>query len=382
MRPGDESLAGERLSCPVARSCGGCALIDEPYEAQLRFKTELVRTALRQWPDLPVDRVESCLPAPVRRDYRNRAKLAVAAHGGGVRVGLFHRGTNQIVDLAPCRVQRPVLQDALERLRRWLARHRLARPAGPVFYLDLREAAGGHCHVTLVVDGTEVDAEELPLDALAEGWPGLIGVAVNFGDASSSFPLGPVTRIVLGESTFDVAVPVAGKFAVPPGGFFQAAPPALAAVHDLMASHLAGAGTIFDLYCGVGVHGLSVAGRPGGSPRVVGIEESASLVEAARSNASRLELNAAYETGRVEERLASWSVACPSDGIILNPGRSGCRPPVLEALTATHPACIAYLSCNPTTLARDLAALRIPPTRIIPLDLLPHTNQIETLTLL
>ena len=61
MPPRDDTLSGERLSCPVARSCGGCALIDEPYEAQLRFKTELVRSALREWAELPVERVE---PSP------------------------------------------------------------------------------------------------------------------------------------------------------------------------------------------------------------------------------------------------------------------------------------------------------------------------------
>jgi len=377
------------VECTVAAACGGCALIGHDHEEQLRLKAGRVADAFAKWPALPVDRIAPCLPAPERTDYRNRAKLAVAREAGGVRIGLFRRGTNRIVDLAPCRVQRPVLQEAISRLRAWLEDHRLARPDGPVIYLDLREAADHGCHVTLVLDGESAVPEASALDALAEGWPGLAGIAVNFGDARSSFPMGPVTRPVRGAASFLAPLPSPDGpdhlFEVPPAGFFQVAPSALPAVHDRMASFLDGDCALHDLYCGVGVHGLAVAARSFPPPRVVGVEESEPLVVAARRNALRMGVAAHYEAGRVEERLASLAAWEPATRVILNPGRAGCRPRVVDELIAGRAARLAYLSCNPDTLARDLTGLLeggFDLVRALPVDLMPQTDQVEVLALL
>jgi tRNA/tmRNA/rRNA uracil-C5-methylase (TrmA/RlmC/RlmD family) len=306
-----------------------------------------------------------------------------------VRIGLFRRGTNEIVDLAPCRVQRPVLQRAIERLRGWLERHRLAQPEGPVFYLDLREADGGRCHVTLVVSGERLDPDTLPLDDLTRSLPGVAGVAINEGDTESSYPMGPVTRVVRGTETFPAQLPMSrGEplfLEVPAGGFFQVAPSALPAVHDRMAAHLAGCTVLFDLYCGVGVHGIAVVLRSTCTARVRGIEESVPLVEAARNNAARLGVSARYDPAAVEDRLAESMRESPPDGVILNPGRAGCRRSVVEILNAGPAARIAYLSCNPDTLARDLSGLLRSGFRaraIVPVDLMPQTDHVEVLALL
>jgi 23S rRNA (uracil1939-C5)-methyltransferase len=378
----------DRVQCPVAGECGGCALIGREYEAQLRFKTDRVRKAFAARPELPVERVEPCRPAPVRRSYRNRAKLAVGRSADGVRIGLFCRGTNEIVDLGPCRVQRPALQEALERVRAWLARYELVRPPGPVFYLDLRETADGGCHVTLVLDGDRVDPRALPLDALAADWRGLAGVAVNMGDAASSYAMGPSTTCVRGGETFLASIPAGERslsFEVPPAGFFQVAPSALPAVHDLMAEHLAGAKALCDLYCGVGVHGLVIASRAAEPTRVFGVEESGPLADAARENAARMGIDASYEVGRVEDRIGDSARVAEADGIILNPGRAGCRPRAVKGLVAVHASKLAYLSCNPDTLARDLVGLLrggYELTRAVPVDLMPQTDHTEVLTLL
>ena len=181
------------LQCPVARACGGCALIAQPYTEQLRTKTERVRAAFVAQPTLPAECIEACHPAPLREHYRNRGKLAVTQIESGTRVGLHRRRTNEIVDLARCRVQRPAVQRGIEQLRRWLDRYSLARPAGPVFYVDLREAAGERCHLTLVLE-RDVELDTLALDVLLDGWGELEGIAVNVGHPGSSYPLGPESR--------------------------------------------------------------------------------------------------------------------------------------------------------------------------------------------
>jgi len=381
----------ESVSCPIAKECGGCARITEPYVEQLAWKTERVRAALARHEALAGVEVEPCLAAPEPWRYRNRAKLAVAGSGGVVRIGLYQRGTNRIVDLAPCVVQRAVLQRGVEYVRRWLAVHALAAPAGPVFYVDLREMSGGRFHATFVVADNDARAARVPYDDLLAACTELGGIAVNFGDPASSYPMGETTRVVSGGDTFDAPLSDEGgeraSFAVPVSGFFQVATSLLPELHRRMRAHLGDIGTLYDLYCGVGVHGLMIErDRPARSPGVVGIEESALACAAARANADRFGVPARYLAGRVEDLLDAALAEQASTRFVLNPGRSGCRPRVLEILGGAAEARIAYLSCNPDTLARDLAALvtksGLRARRVTPLDLMPQTDHVEALALL
>lgn len=383
--------AERKPTCAIATECGGCARIAEPYAAQLEWKTERVRAALGKHEALAGVEVESCLAAPERWRYRNRAKLAVAEHAGLVRIGLYQRGTNQIVDLAPCVVQRPVLQRGLESVRVWIGAHELAAPLGPVFYVDLREVVGGRFHATFVVAERHARVDAMPFDDLCAQCPELAGIAVNFGNPSSSYPMGLRSHPATGGDTFDAPLvdergaPV--SFAVPVTGFFQVATSLLPEVHHRMRDHLGHVGVLYDLYCGVGVHGLmieSTRDRP--SAGIVGIEEVPGTCEAARFNAERFGLRARYVDGRVEDRLANALSEQPAKRFVLNPSRSGCRPRVLETLAGIEGARVAYLSCNPDTLGRDLAMLATrgrPRTwRVTPLDLMPQTDHVEALALL
>ncbi len=372
----------------MAAQCGGCAWIGSPYGEQLERKRQIVVDALATQAPLADTAVEPCIGAPVTAAYRNRAKLAVGVEAGRVRLGLYQRGTNRITDLAPCRVQRPAVQAAIETLRVWLGRHRLASPSGPVFYVDLRETATGGCHLTFVIDRRRAEAD-LPLADLRQSWPGLAGIAVNHGDRESSYPIGLQTRIISGPRWFEIALERGERdplvFEVPPAGFFQVLPAALGPIHRLMTAYLGVAGGLLDLYCGVGVHGIAIAHDAGVPvPWLVGVEESSALVEAARRNAERVGVAATFVAERVEEVAGDLLEERRPARVILNPGRSGVRADVSDAL-ARSGARIAYLSCNPTTLARDLARLvtagcRL--DRVIPVDLMPQTDHVEALALL
>lgn len=335
--------------------------------------------------------IADCLAAPERLDYRNRAKLAVFAGDGVPRIGLYQRGTNRIVDLADCVVTQPALRRAVGAVRRWLADHHLARPDGPVMVVDLRAGLGGRWHLTLVLDDIHVDPKTLPLASLTAANPEVEGIAVNFGDPSSSYPMGETTAVVAGAETFDALVPTgegeAGvAFAVPVGGFFQVATALLPAIHSRMRSHLDGEGPLCDAYCGVGVHGLMIErARSGRAAFVLGIEESAAATSAAQTNARRLGIDARYVRGRVEDVIAGELEARPLRRFVLNPARAGCRKAALDALLRVERASIAYLSCNPDTLARDLAILvrgGLEVREVLPLDLMPQTDQVEALALI
>lgn len=343
--------------------------------------------------------MERCIPPRAAAGYRNRAKLAVGEIDGHVRVGLFERGTNRIVDLAPCRVQRDVVQASIEPVRAWLSEHGLARPRGPVIYVDVREALSGDtpaCHVTLVVDARRLAGAKksaLPIESLLARMPGVVGVAVNYGDASSSYAAGQATEPLVGDGTFMAAAyPRAdglAAFAVPAAGFFQVSPSALEDIHQRMLDHLGEDGPVLDLYCGVGVHGLMIAaaGRGGSAVTLTGIDDAEASIECARKNADRFGIVSRMIAAPVQDYLPRHAVQLigADTRVILNPGRAGCRTPVLDAIAGRQPRRAAYLSCNPATLARDLDHLvraGMPVRCLVPIDLMPQTDLVETLALL
>jgi 23S rRNA (uracil1939-C5)-methyltransferase len=203
--------------------------------------------------------------------------------------------------------------------------------------------------------------------------------------------MGGSTTVVAGHETFDAIVPAADGeagvvFSVPVGGFFQVATALLPAIHARMRSHLDRDGPLCDAYCGVGVHGLMIERtRSGPNAFVLGIEESAAATSAARTNARRIGIEARYVQGRVEDLLAGELESRPARRFVINPARAGCRRPVLDALLRVEGARIAYLSCNPDTLARDLAVLvrgGLEVDEVLPLDLMPQTDQVEALALI
>ena len=339
------------------------------------------------------------MPPDLAWAYRNRAKLAVGLdpEGSGTAIGLYGRGGNRIVDLlADCRVQTAASLRSLGTLRDWLDAEQLARPVGSVKYVDLREAAEGRQHLTLVFEATSAEGlSEAALDRLLERLPGLVGVSINLHPTASSYAFGPTTRTVRGRRSFEIDV--AGpdgrhrRFEVPATGFFQVSTFALAAIHARMVRHLAGVRRLADLYCGVGLHGLTLASLLGQEAvseaciiEVVGIDGNKPGLSCARRNADRLGVRARYKVGAVEQIWPGWSAESSVDGVVLNPGRSGCRPGVLQALLS-RPNRAVYLSCEPTTQARDVAVLAERDWKvvgIVPFDLMPQTDQVEVLALL
>lgn len=377
-----------RVVCPVADRCGGCALIGRPYEAQLETKREELRRALSAASDELAGTVEPCVPAPRRRGYRGRAKLAAFARRRGVVLGLYERGGHHVVDLAPCKVQDPGLVAAMESLRSWLEAYELVHPRGPVFYVDLRLARRSSVHATLVVDEEAPTPRPELLRRLVDEIPEIAGLALNRGRRSSSYPMGATSDPIAGESVFRTALDAGSAtldLEVPPGAFFQVSTDLLPAIHDAMHAHLAPAPgeRLIDLYCGVGVHGLALAARTPGL-EIAGVELAPEAVAAAERNARRHAVDARYVAGPVEDETSRLLRQSGVDHVILNPARAGCRPGVIDALVESGPARLAYLSCRPSTLARDLAALapayRV--ERVVPYDLLPQTDHVEALALL
>ncbi len=383
------SAARRPPACRAFGSCGGCVLQHLDYQAQLAWKQARVAHALASI-DLAV---AACVASPRPLGYRNRSKLVAAGVGGRLVLGAYAPRSHDVVDTAGCRVAEPPLDDTATALASLLDQ------AGVVAY-DERTLTGDLRHVVLRAnhDG-RVLATWIATRPLAEGpalarafraaRPEVIGVVehVNRGRGNAIFAAQTDSdRTLDGDATIEDRVDVGGdavRLRLSSGAFFQANRDvaALAYAAILRALPPRPGERVVDAYCGVGGIGLALARA--GAGEVIGIEvHDGAVADAAASAALNGVTGARFVAGDVAARLGAIDRA---DLVVLNPPRKGCAPEVLAEVVRLAPRAVAYLSCDPDTLGRDLAWLASRGYRlaeVTPYDMLPHTPHVEALALL
>jgi 23S rRNA (uracil1939-C5)-methyltransferase len=220
--------------------------------------------------------------------------------------------------------------------------------------------------------------------ALARSLPGVVGIANSYDPGSENAVLGRRTTAAFGRQEIDVAI--AGlRFGVSAPSFFQINAEMLAQIFAYLRPYVRAGATFVDLYCGAGTFALFFAAC---GARAIGVEEDAVAVREARANAERngLAESARFITGRVEQAIragaAGRSALEGADVAFLDPPRKGSDEATLTAVAAARVPEIWYLSCNPATLARDVAQLRSAAYVLEsaqPFDMFPQTGHVETL---
>ncbi len=367
------------LQCPHGADCGACAMLGVSYADQLRRKREALQKELARYERLRNATLLACMPSPVTAGYRSRAKMAVGiSRRGEVRVGYFRTGTRELVDAPECRVLVPELLETTRRVRGFLAGGR--RIPRELRHLDLRCGSDpSRQHLTLVFRAAVFP--EFPLDRLRRACPAIDGISVNLNPSAGPQVLRGAIQPVWGQR--EIWVDCAGlRLRVSPGSFFQVNLALLPLIHQRIGEFLGGGKVLADLYAGVGTHGLALRG---GFERTFFVEGVRGAVADLKATIRRHDIpEADVASSSLERALARLGQKAP-DAVILNPSRAGAHESVLEAVAATPAARIAYLSCDPATLCRDLDLLERRGFRtrsVQPVDMMPQTAQVEALALL
>jgi 23S rRNA (uracil1939-C5)-methyltransferase len=353
--------------CPYVPRCGGCAHQEMDYGAQLRLKEAVLRDALGRagvsWEgEIPVR-------GAAERGWRTRAVFHLAPGPGGLQLGLYEEGSHRVVDVEAC-LQ---VSDAMNRTARAILAGLRERPAlaARVQGVELAESGDGRQLVAVL----QIDGDLGPAAALAAlrgDVPWLTGLGlVSERGAHSTFAMLHGDPYV---ETIVSGVPLRAHAC----SFFQGNRFLIEPLAEAVVAELPSAGTVLDLYSGVGLFAL-LAARRGAS--VHGAEVSDLAVADARHNAARAGFKIAFEIADVRNALARWPVET-TESIILDPPRSGAEPGVVEAIAARDPERIVYVSCDPPTLGRDLKRLLGAGYRIgslQALDLFPDTFHVETI---
>jgi len=379
-----------RPPCILAEDCGGCSLQHLDDSAQQHWKHQKVVDALRRIAHLDTD-VAPLMAAPEGLGYRNRAIIPLErCEDGRLRAGFYRPGTHKIVNMNRCPVLDPRLDALIAPLKSDLETSdwpvdRDCREGGGLRHLALRIGSyTGELLITLVSSTPDLEGIEILAAQWMHRWPELVGVCLNLQPLATNTLMGPETRVVVGRSWVqerfcDLELRIAADT------FFQVHTRQAERIVPLVLAALAGSapGVMVDAYCGIGTYSLPVAAA---GWHVHGIELSPEAVHQAKANAREngLSESATFETGVVAQCLAEHLVHC--DAVFLDPPRKGLEPATLQAIIERPPAHLLYLSCDPATLARDLAQLvgggsyRL--ESVQPIDFFPQTSHVETLTVL
>jgi 23S rRNA (uracil1939-C5)-methyltransferase len=365
--------------CGVFGICGGCQVQHLAYAAQLAWKTRIVREALQRIGGIAEPPVAPAIGMDDPRAYRN--KMALVARGDAF--GFYKARSHDLVPIRDCPIVLGSLDAQIGNL--WRARE---NPATAPALRDVRHViaraaiATGDVVVSFTTDRGSA-ALGLAADALAAAFPQAVGISNSFEPPSANAVMGRRHRTLKGRA--DIAETIDGvSFRVSPASFFQVNSTMVRKIFGYLRERIALPKKILDLYCGAGTFTLFFAK---GGAGVVGVEENPHAIREARENATlnAVEKSTVFLAGRVDAILSEGpgrAALGAADIVFLDPPRKGSDEATLALLAAARVPEIWYLSCNPATLARDLAQLVAAGYRIEsvqPFDMFPQTGHIEAL---
>lgn len=369
-------------ACPYAGRCGGCQGRHMRYERTLALKRQIVRDALSRVGGVESPNVLDTLGCREPDRARNKAEYPIALQDGRAVIGAYTEGSHQVIPLADCLLQKPQSVRALRLMSGMLDK---LPCAGHLKYLVTRVNRAGDMMMILCADAPILTDVRGLSPALFDALPELRSLFLCQLDRRPAHALdGRCTRI---DGDAALTDELAGlSFELSPQAFFQVNPPQAEALYGkaLEAAGIAPGCDLnaLDAYCGAGTITLAAAAQ--GAKAVTGIEIVPPAIEDAKRNARRNGLS-----DRARFLCADAAAEIPKligrgerfDAAILDPPRKGCDASLLDALIASKVPSVAYVSCDPATLARDVKRLRAGGYALEwaqPVDMFPWTHHIES----
>lgn len=351
--------------CPVYETCGGCQLQHLNYPAQLVYKKDLLKQALTKFKPENYQNYE--LRKTIGMDdpwhYRNKAQFQLRQNEDKIEAGLYQPESHHLVPIDDCLVQNVVVTKVMNKLVELLNKYQL-----PIY--DERKNSGifrtlmvrigvqtGEVQVVFITQSQKFPQKQAILREMEEQLPEVVSVMQNIQNKKTSLVMGDQTIHLTGKESIEEKISEI-TFDLSPRAFFQLNPEQTERLYEeaRKALNLKTNESVVDAYCGVGTIGLSLAKQ---AREVRGMDTIPAAIDDARHNAKSLGVtNTRYEVGTAEELLPKWlNEGFRPDGIIVDPPRTGLDNKLLQAILRQPPKKMVYISCNVSTLARDLVQL-------------------------
>lgn len=379
IKPSEDRIKAE---CEYFYKCGGCRFWNVEYKKELEYKGQKVKDCLERIGKIFVD-VEDTIGCENCKEYRNKGQFPVTDDG----IGIYAQHSHRVIDMEKCLIQGGENPDVLAAVREWMTEfdvepYNEENHSGCVRHIYTRSGDSGVL-VCIVTRTDQIPAGKELVDILKKRVSGLSGVVHNINPKQTNVVLGREFRTLWGK---DFIIDSIGdkKFKISPLSFYQVNSRQTKVLYDkvLEFAQLSGREVVWDLYCGIGTIGQYLADK---TRKIVGIEVVPQAIENAKENAKLNGIeNAEYFCGAAEDMAHKLKGERP-DVVILDPPRKGCEESLLKTVANTKAKRIVYVSCKPSTLARDLkilADLGYEVKAVQPVDMFPRTHHVETVALL
>jgi 23S rRNA (uracil1939-C5)-methyltransferase len=373
--------------------CGGCTILDKKYAFQLELKKGTLRTLFKDWEGIE----PAIIKSPEQYFYRHKVQLPFSTiHSGKkdkIGLGCFARESHIVVDQKECFIQDKALTIVAYGIREWAEKARMtiyneASGKGFLRHVLLRRGAGtAEILIGLVTNGGRPDGSRFLSKMLLDivqarlGQMGtIVGIVQNVNTRDTNVVLGTIENVWWGRPYIKELLGSL-KFKLEMSTFFQVNPYQTPNLYNEVLGHIPDDSRVLDLYSGVGSISLWLASK---AKEVVGIEENKVSISAARTASSLNQIkNVRFVAGDVTELLPDYTRS-GFECAVIDPPRKGIDKKSVDSIMGSTLKRLVYVSCNPQTLARDVALMQ-KKYRLVSLtgvDMFPHTDHIEAVGVL
>lgn len=373
--------------CPVYDSCGGCQLQHMTYEEQLKQKRDIVIQSFERYSGLEIDKInfKETIGMENPWHYRNKSQLQVGKVNEKVIAGLYAEGTHQLIDISDCPIQHEAINEVTQTVTNILQRLNIPiynerKRTGIIRTIVARVGVQtGETQLVLVTTKKEIPKQQLLIREIKSKLPQLTSIMQNVNGEKTSIIFGKDTFHLSGEQVIQETLGEL-SFELSARAFFQLNPVQTVKLYDeaKKAAQLTGEEKIIDAYCGVGTIGLWLAKEAKEIRGMDTIEES--IIDARKNAKNHGFTNTTYEVGKAEDWMPKWvKEGYQPDVIVVDPPRTGCEDNFIQTVLKVKPKRIVYVSCNPSTLAKDISKLKklYQVEYVQPVDMFPQTAHVE-----
>jgi tRNA (uracil-5-)-methyltransferase/23S rRNA (uracil1939-C5)-methyltransferase len=378
--------------CPIYEQCGGCQLQHLQYEQQLSHKRDIVIQSLERHTKLNVEKlnIHPTIGMENPWHYRNKSQFQVGKQKEKIIAGLYGENSHKLINISECLVQHRSTTEVTNTVKQILQDFNVSvynEKGGKGIVRTIMTRVGfstGEIQVVLITAQEKLPRKQVIVDEIHKRLPKVKSILQNVNGQKTSLIFGEETIHLSGEKVIQETLGDV-SFELSARAFFQLNPVQTVKLYDEVkkAAALTGKEKVVDAYCGVGTIGLWLAD---GAGEVRGMDVIPESIEDAKKNAAKHGYdNMQYVTGKAEKWLPKWvKEGWKPDTIVVDPPRTGCDEKFLQTVLELEPKRFVYVSCNPSTLAKDIqyVSKKYRVEWIQPVDMFPHTAHVECCSLL
>ncbi|MFI8684474.1 23S rRNA (uracil(1939)-C(5))-methyltransferase RlmD [Rossellomorea sp. NPDC077527] len=376
-----------KAPCPVYEQCGGCQLQHLSYEGQLDAKRDILLQSLERHTKLKLEDMDIRPTIGMENPwhYRNKSQFQVGTQNGKAIAGLYSMNSNKLIDIDECIVQHPLTNKVTTEIKRIINDFNI-----PVFDDNKKKPIlktivtrvgfeTGEVQVVLVTSEKKIPRKELLINEIQKRLPEVVSIAQNINPKKTALVFGDETIHLSGKESIEERLEEF-TYELSARAFFQLNPIQTSKLYKeaKKAAALTGEEKVVDAYCGVGTIGLWLAD---GAKEIRGMDVIKEGIDDAKKNAEKFGVgHAEYFVGGAETLMPKWkNEGWRPDVVVVDPPRTGCDNKLLDTLKEVKPKTFVYVSCNPSTLAKDIDYLKkqYRVEYLQPVDMFPQTAHVE-----